>query len=217
MWQLCAGRLQLLAAAANGRYVRSVPRPLRPQAAGAFYHVTCRGNRKQPIFRDPDDHRFHLWCLGRVAARYAWRVLTYVHMDNHFHMSLITDEPTLSRGMQWLNGVYGQVFNKREGLTGHLFQGRFHSVPLESEGHFLECMRYDVLNPWRAGLCDHPLSWRWSSMRATLGFEPTPLFLDVDHVLSCLSRDLEEARRRYLRFVEDGMQRGIRTELRLAA
>jgi REP element-mobilizing transposase RayT len=217
VWQFCANPLRRVARAANGRYVRSMPRPLRPQAAGGFYHVTCRGNRGQPIFRDPDDHRFHLWCLDRVAARYNWRVLTWVHMTNHFHMSVITETPTLSRGMQWLNGVYGQVFNNREGLTGHLFQGRFHSVAIESEEHFLECTRYDVLNPWRAGLCDHPLSWRWHGMRATLGLEPAPLFLDVDRLLSCFARETEEGRRRYLEFVECSMREQIRTELRLAA
>jgi REP element-mobilizing transposase RayT len=184
-----------------------VPRPPRIDVAGAFYHVTCRGNRKQPIFFEPDDHRFHLWCLDRVAARYEWRVLTWVHMTNHFHLLVLTQQPTLSRGMQWLNGVYGQVFNKRNELTGHLFQGRFHAHLIEEDSHLLECSRYDVLNPVRAGLCEHPLAWRWSSLRATLELERRPWFLDVDGLLALFRGGPEEARRRYLRFVEQGMPR----------
>jgi len=194
-----------------------VPRPPRPQIPGGIYHVTCRGNRKQTTFRDPDDHRFQLWCLEQVAARYDWRVLTYVHMTNHFHLTVVTREPTISRGMQWLNGVYAQVFNKREALTGHLFQGRFHSTLVESDGHLLECIRYDVLNPWRAGLCDHPLGWRWSSLRATLGIAPKPIFLDARRLLSMFSPRTEEARRLYLQFVEEGMHDAARTTLQAAA
>lgn len=201
----------------TGGYVRSVPRSPRPQIAGGIYHVTCRGNRKQTTFRDADDHRFQLWCLDRVAARYGWRLLTYVQMTNHFHMTVITDEPTISRGMQWMNGVYAQVFNKREGVTGHLFQGRFHAVVIESEQHLLECTRYDVLNPWRAGLCDHPLAWRWSSLRATLGLAPKPFFLDVEGLLSMFSPNIEEARRLYLQIVEDGMRDVASAQLRAAA
>jgi REP element-mobilizing transposase RayT len=194
-----------------------MPRPLRPQVAGGFYHVTCRGNRKQTIFRDPDDHRFHLWCLDHVAARYEWRVLTYVHMTNHFHLTLITEQPTLSRGMQWLNGVYGQVFNKREGSTGHLFQGRFHSVAIESDEQLLTCVRYDVMNPVRAGLCEHPLAWRWSSVRSALGLEPAPFFLDVERLLSFFSRDTERARRQLLRLIEDRTHTLTEAELPTAA
>jgi putative transposase len=187
-----------------------MPRPLRIDVAGRIYHVTCRGNRKEPIFLEPDDHRFHLWCLDQVAARYEWRVLTWVHMTNHFHQLVLLTQPTLSRGMQWLNGVYGQVFNNRHTLTGHVLQGRFHSVLVETEEHLLECSRYDVLNPARAGLCDHPLAWRWSSLRATLGLEPKPDFLDVDRLLEAFGTTPAEAQRRYLRFVEDGLPERLR-------
>ena len=217
MCRLCIDRGGAVDAASTGGYGRSVPRPPRPQVAGGIYHVTCRGNRKQAAFRDPDDHRFQLWCLERVAARYDWRVLTYVHMTNHFHITVVTEEPTISRGMQWLNGVYAQVFNKREALAGHLFQGRFHSTLIESDGHLLECTRYDVLNPWRAGLCDHPLAWRWSSLRATLGISPKPLFLDSRRLLSMFSRRQAEARRLYLQFVEEGMHDAPGSGLRAVA
>ena len=57
------------------RYVRSVARPLRIQLAGGTYHVTARGNRRQPIFLDSDDHYFHTWCLRQTTERFGFAVL----------------------------------------------------------------------------------------------------------------------------------------------
>lgn len=182
-----------------------MPRPPRIQAPGAVYHVTCRGNRRQPIFLDADDHYFHLWWLNRVALESEWKLHSFVHLTNHFHFLVTTQKPNLSAGMQRLNGLYGQVFNIRHGLTGHVFQGRFRSELVESEGHLLESARYDDLNPVRAGLCDHPLEWRWSSLRAVMGLVPKPDSLELG-ILDLFGEDLERARQRYLAFVEDRLR-----------
>ena len=179
-----------------------MPRRPRLQAPGAIYHVTSRGNRKQPIFLDSDDHYFHLWWLNRVALESKWDVFGYVHMTNHFHFLARTAEPNISAGMQRLNGLYAQVFNIRHGYSGHVFQGRFHTEPVESESHLLECLRYDDLNPVRAGLVDHPLEWRWGSCRAVMGLVPAPDFLCLE-MLRQFGRNLDEARHRFLEFVED--------------
>jgi len=181
-----------------------MPRPLRTQFAGGTYHVTARGNRKQPIFLEPDDNRFHLWCLEQAVNRFEWRVHTWVHMTNPFHLTLTTPKATLSRGMHWLNGLYAQAFNDRHELTGHLFQGRFHSVVLADENHVLAAARYDDLNPVRAGLCDHPLAWRWSSCRALAGVDRLR-FVERDWLLGHFGSDLFESQRRYLAFVETGL------------
>jgi putative transposase len=182
-----------------------MPRRPRLQIPGAIYHIASRGNRRQPVFLDSDDHRFHVWCLNKVSAESEWEIFGYVHMTNHFHFLARTPIPNLSRGMQRLNGLYGQVFNDRHGLSGHVFQGRFHSELIESDSHLLECARYDDLNPVRAGLCDHPLDWRWSSCRALMGLVPKPDFLRFD-LLELFGEDLEQARQRYLAFVEDRLE-----------
>ncbi len=184
-----------------------MPRPLRVQIPGGIYHVTCRGNRRQPTFLDSDDHRFHVWCLNKVVAEHEWECHVFCHMPNHFHLLIRTPQPNLSHGMQVLNGLYAQVFNARHGLSGHVFQGRFHSVLVEGEGHLLELARYLHLNPVRAGLCDHPLGWRWSSCRATLGLVSKPDFLSIGWLLHQFGPTLEAARERYLAFVEDRLDR----------
>lgn len=178
-----------------------MPRPLRIQTPGAIYHITTRGNRREPIFLSGEEHYFHLWWLNRVALEEEWEVYSYVHLTNHFHLLVRTPKPNLSHGMRRLNGLYGQVFNIRHGHLGHVFQGRFHSKLVESEAHLLECARYDDLNPVRAGLCNHPIEWRWSSFRALIGVAPKPDFLSLG-ILRLFSSDIERARRQYLEFVE---------------
>src|SRR5205823_3369655 len=83
--------------------------PLRFQLAGGTYTVTARGNRKQPIFLEPDDHRFHLWCLDQASMRFEVRFHSWVHMTNHFHAIVTTAEANLSNAMHWANGLYAQV------------------------------------------------------------------------------------------------------------
>jgi putative transposase len=178
-----------------------VARGLRIRFAGGIYHVTARGNRKQPIFLDFDDHRFHVWCLRQTTLRFGFRVLSWVHMTNHFHLMVRTPEATLSQGMHWLNGLYAQFFNDRHDVTGHLFQGRFHSAVVEDERQLITTSRYDDFNPVRAGLCDHPIAWRWSSCRAMVGLEASD-FVDVDWLLRHFSLDREQAHRQYLDLLE---------------
>jgi REP element-mobilizing transposase RayT len=179
-----------------------MPRPLRILEPEAIYHVSCRGNRKQPIFIEANDRVFFLRWMSRVALEAEWEILTYVQMTNHFHLMVRAPKANLSRGMQRLNGVYGQFFNEQHGFTGHLFQGRFHSRRVESEAHFLECARYDDLNPVRAGMVDHPLEWRWSSCRAIVGLDPKPDFLSPARLLGQFDPNIERARQEYLAFVE---------------
>jgi REP element-mobilizing transposase RayT len=71
-------------------------------------------------------------------------------MGNHYHLLVETPEPTLSRGMRHVNGVYTQGFNRRHGRVGHLLQGRFKAILVEKESHLLELACYVVLNPVRA-------------------------------------------------------------------
>jgi hypothetical protein len=116
--------------------------------------------------------------------------------------------PNLSRGMQRLNGTYAKYFNERYGLSGHVFQGRFHSVLVEREEHLLELARYLVLNPVRAGLCPHPGEWRWSSYRAMTGSERAPRFLAADWLVGLFGRSPSESKRAFAAFVREGTRPG---------
>lgn len=180
-------------------------RPPRPLLADAFYHVTARGNRKANIFLDERDYLVWHDLVARTADRFGCICHAYCQMPNHFHL-LETPLPNLSEGMHFLNCVYSQSFNLRHGLTGHVFQGRYHSVLLEEESHFLELARYITLNPVRAGLVNAAADWRWSSYQATAGLVNAPAWLDVSTIRERFhGADDTERIRAYCNFVAAGI------------
>ena len=182
-------------------------RPLRIEYAGAFYHLTSRGNARERIFLDDADREILLYALGSVVERFAWRVHAYCLMGNHYHLLAETPQPNLSRGMRWLNGVYTQRFNRRHARVGHVLQGRFQAILVERDSYLLELARYIVLNPVRAGIVGAPGAWRWSSYRATAAAQPAPSWLSVSTILEAFGNGATPAQERYRQFVAAGIDR----------
>ena len=108
----------------------------RAEFAGATYHVMCRGNHQEVVFKDTKDHERFLDTLGEVSYRCGWLVHAFVLMGNHSHLLLETPEPNLVDGMQWLQSTYTQRFNSRHQVWGHLFQGRCRALPVDEGEYF---------------------------------------------------------------------------------
>lgn len=179
-------------------------RPLRLEFAGALYHVTARGNARQPIYRDDGDRRRFLATVAHTVDRYGWLVHAYCLMDNHYHLMIETPKPTLACGMRHLNGTYTQAFNRRHRRVGHLFQGRYTAILVQREPYLLELCRYVVLNPVRARACQRPEQWRWSSYRATAGLDAPPAWLTHAWVLAQFGTRERDAQAQYRAFVRAG-------------
>jgi putative transposase len=184
-----------------------VPRSHRIQLPNGVFHVTSRGNRRQKIFVDRHDHLLFLHLLDELAKRREWHGFGYCLMPNRYHLVFETPAGDLSDGMKWLNGRFAQAFNGFHALDGHVFQGRFHSVLVESDWHLLELSRYLALNPVRAGLCAHPAEWRWSSYLAILGLERARPFLAPRRVLRHFGKTRPAARERFEAFIADAPAR----------
>lgn len=179
-------------------------RPLRLEYKNAVYHVTSRGNAGAAIFLNDVDRVRFLEVLGTVVDRFGWVCHAYCLMTNHYHLLVETPQPNLSRGMQHLNSVYTQWFNRRHSRAGHLVQGRFKSIVVEKESYLLELARYVVLNPVRAKMVRSARDWRWSSYRATAGQVESPNFLAVDWLLAQFADNRGAATRAYRDFVKRG-------------
>ena len=158
-------------------------RPLRLEHPGALWHVHNRGVERRPTFLDDRDRQEFLDRFAEAVERYRWRVHTFTLMTNHFHLLIQTMEPTLSRGMQKLEGDYARKFNRRHTRVGPLFQGRFRAHLVDSECYLLELARYIVLNPVRAGMVRSPADWVWSSYRALAGLSAPPPWLWLRSIL----------------------------------
>ena len=143
----------------------AMARKVRIEFPGAVYHVLDRGDRRETIFRDDRDREMFLAILGQACARTGWRVHAWVLMSNHYHLLVETPQPTLVAGMHWLQTTYTMRFNRRHRLCGHLFQGRYKAILVDSEegGYFAVLSDYIHLNPVRRGLCERAVQWKWSS------------------------------------------------------
>ena len=155
---------------------------------------------REVIYLDDADRQRYLGLLGQVVERQGWRCLAFCLMHNHVHLLVKTPEPNLGRGMQRLNGLYAQYFNRRHRRSGHLFQGRFGTKVMWSEAQLLLAARYIARNPVKAGMCREVTDWRWSHHRATLNGS-RPDWLDVPLLLEYFGADGGDSLDRYLEFV----------------
>jgi len=186
-------------------------RPLRLEWPGALYHVTSRGDRREPIVEDDEDRAAWVAVLGEACGRFGWRVHAWCLMTNHYHLLLETPGGQLSAGMRHLNGVWSQCFNRRHGRVGHVFQGRYKAIMVERESYLLELARYVVLNPVRAGMVADAVDYPWSSHAATLARSDLfpraahPEWLETDAVLQHFGSTRRRAVARYVDFLRAGV------------
>ena len=178
-------------------------RKVRVEYQGAIYHVMSRGNRREKICRGDRDRTEFQRALAEVCARTDWQIHAWVIMPNHFHLLVETPRANLVAGMKWLLGTYTMRFNRRHGLTGHLFAGRYKALPVDPlEGNYLRTVAdYIHLNPAKAKLIESEQLLKiypWSSWPWYLSPPSSrPAWLRVDRVMGehAISRDTSRARR----------------------
>ena len=136
---------------------------------GIAHHVTQRGNHRQRTFFADGDYALYLDLLKQGCARAGTRIWAWCLMPNHVHLILVpAHEDGLRAALAEAHRRYTRHVNRREDWTGHLWQSRFASFPMDGDW-LIACARYVELNPVRAGLAERPEDWRWSSARAHLG------------------------------------------------
>jgi REP element-mobilizing transposase RayT len=154
-------------------------RPLRIEYAGAWYHVTSRGNEQKDVFKSRADREKFLSYLESATVRYGAVIHAWCLMGNHYHLLLETPSGNLSQIMRHINGAYTNYFNAKRKRAGHLFQGRYKAILVEADQYATELARYLHLNPVRAGIVDRPEAYEWSSHREYLGQRIAPEWLQT--------------------------------------
>jgi putative transposase len=128
--------------------------------------VTQRGNRGEDLFQVDEDREAYLRFLGHYMAKHGASLWAYCLMTNHVHLIVVPEqEQSLSRALRDAHTVYAMRFNRRTKLSGHVWQGRFYSCPLD-DAHLWAAVRYVERNPVRAGLVERAEDYRWSSAAA---------------------------------------------------
>lgn len=180
-------------------------RPLRIEYDGALYHITSRGNERNPIYREEGDYQRFLEILSELPQRYGVILHGYVLMGNHYHLLIETPKGNITKLMHYLNAIYTGYFNKKYSRVGHLFQGRYKGILIEKERYLLSVSRYIHLNPIRAMITERPEEYRWSSYPEYIGKGKKKGWLMSDWILGQYSRDESKAKRQYKAFVEEGL------------
>lgn len=165
-----------------------MPRIARIVAVDFPHHITQRGNYKQNIFSSKADLKKYLSFIKHESKKYGVAILAYCLMPNHVHFIGIPEkEDALGNTFKYSHMKYSQYYNKKMGLTGHLFQGRFYSCVMD-ELHTLICARYIERNPVRAGVVEHPCAYEFSSAKTHCGREKIDI-LGVNRLFEYIEED----------------------------
>jgi putative transposase len=144
-----------------------MPRIPRASIGGHCCHVLNRGNGRQEVFHKDDDYDAFLKAIAHGCIEVPMPVLGYCLMPNHFHLVVQpAAEGDLSRWMHWLQNTHVRRYHQHYHSSGHVWQGRFKSFPIQEDDHLLTVLQYAERNPVRAKLVRSAERWRWSSARA---------------------------------------------------
>jgi putative transposase len=152
----------------------------RVVAVDVAHHVTQRGNARQFILDSDSERTVYVDLLRQAVQLHPLSLIGYCLMSNHVHLVVVPHKAeALARALKQAHGRYAAYWNATHASSGHVWQGRFYSCPLDS-AHLWEALRYAELNPVRAGLVAHAELWKWSSAAAHCGKGEADACLDME-------------------------------------
>jgi putative transposase len=124
--------------------------------------------------------------LARYRDRYRLRICHYCLMTNHWHLVVWPErDDDLTAFVRWLTHTHAMRWHAHYHTqgTGHIYQGRFKSFPVQEDEHLYAVLRYVERNALRAGLAARAEAWRWGSLwrrqhrdaRPPLALHPGPV------------------------------------------
>ena len=136
---------------------------------GFPHHVTQRGNRRADVFHDDADRFKYLSLFDQYRQAHGLDIWAYCLMSNHVHWIVVPEnETSLAKTFRDAHTAFALAMNRKRGESGHLWQGRFFSCPLDVT-HAWAAVRYVERNPVRARMVERAEAYRWSSAAAHCG------------------------------------------------
>ena len=154
--------------------VNNMARQIRKKSGTGIYHVMLRGINRQDVFEDDEDYVQMTSILRGQSERYDEKGLrlspfctfyAYCLMSNHLHLLIQEREDKISDIVKRIGVTYAHYFNKKYERTGHLFQDRFRSEPVDDIGYFVTLLRYIHQNPLKARIIENINDYLWSSWK----------------------------------------------------
>lgn len=170
-----------------------MPRIARKKSKSGIYHVMLRGINKQLIFEEEEDCEKYLQVLELCQEKGTFKLKAYCLMGNHLHLLIQEENESLEQIFKRIGVRYVYWYNIKYNRTGHLFQDRFKSEPVDDDSYFLTVLRYIHQNPMKAGMCEEGLQYKWSSYQDYLygtGITYTAFGLSLFHENSEKAKEL---------------------------
>lgn len=163
-----------------------MPRVARRKSESGIYHVVLRGINRQTIFADDEDNEKFMHVLSDCKKISGYKLFAFCLMGNHVHLLIKEVGESLEKIFKRIGVRYVSWYNRKYERSGHLFQDRFRSEPVDNDGYFLTVLRYIHQNPQKAGLCKSIDKHKWSSYREYLGKKG---ITDIDFALTIIRRE----------------------------
>jgi putative transposase len=123
------------------------------------------------LFDQDTDFEAFQRVMIEAHQRHPIRILSYCVLSNHWHFVVWPQaDGEVTDFFRWLAHTHAmrwRVAHRTVGY-GHLYQGRFKSFPVQSDGHVLTVLRYVERNALGAGLVERAEQWRWGGLWARM-------------------------------------------------
>ncbi len=144
-------------------------RSARLESPTGYYHVMIRGNNRETIFKKAVEKRYFIELLQHTIEENKIAIVAYCLMDNHIHLLLHSELQTMSKALKWINIKFAGRYNHKYERIGHVFQDRFKSEIIDTEGYLIRALRYIHNNPVKAKMVSDVSAYKWSSYNSYTG------------------------------------------------
>jgi putative transposase len=173
-------------------------RPQRVWISHRYYHIICRGNRRDPLFRNASDFQAFFHILQQLHEKIPFEIASYCLMTNHYHLLIRSKDTTFSKLMGLINKRYANYYNTKYRLTGHVYEKRFYDKMIEDKAGMLEVSRYIHLNPVEAKMVRKPEYYPWSSYHFFKHPQAVvPSYMNIDSILNYYLGTVDERKEKY--------------------
>lgn len=193
-----------------------MPSRPNPLITDQYYHIFNRSNDRIPIFNNKwvnnhaletinyyrfTNNRFKLslflrWEKDRQQQLFKdmekknkniVEILCFCLMPNHYHLLIRQKKKSgISKYLSNFQNSFTRYYNLRHSRSGHLFQGQFKAVRIETDEQLVQVTRYIHLNPYTGFVLknlDELRDYAWSSLPEYIA-KKRSIFCNVNTVLS---------------------------------
>lgn len=172
-------------------------RTRRILSSTGIYHIMVRGINQQNIFVEDEDYSRYLDTLEKYQKEIDFELYAYCLMGNHLHLLMKEGNEEIGNTMKRIGVSYVYWYNWQYNRSGHLFQGRFKSEPVENDAYFLTVLRYIHQNPLKASLTSDLEKYKWSSYKE---YAKQSKMVNTNFALQLFSSDKNDSLARFRAF-----------------